>query len=499
RQTRSGRACPSSYRLLDRGFDLTDLHRQARAAQPQDEKDLPSADIADPISLTGRPRGPLAPSDKPSRSPPPRRNAKRARSPTGASPPRKKVGKKAVAALLRHLPPLPQARDVSQYKPVVGGSSQAKKRRSRINRAKKAARARSDVWTGPDTSRNVYKKHLREAACEPTDLDWEDMPTTSTAFTGKLEETEARLYTLDELRGEEYGFDYLDWNGVTPTGIVAPDGRVFAACIGGLGNPDYVKATESLAGILETVNKHVKFPKDARDHRRGQFGAQANGTSHGGGQTEPTNLKHTPTLDAVLAYLIALPAMIRIAHFASDAFANWAPRLFAYYSDMMEKLFESDSTLRRNFPRSVWACTTINFGPRTVTFKHRDFGNLSFGWCAITALGKFNPDLGGHLVLWDCKLIIRFPPGSTVLIPSAIINHSNTIIAEGETRYSITQYTSGSLFRWVEHGLQLDEKFYAGLSEEEQVAAQQANSERWDKGVEMFSTWEELQERGWAT
>ena len=126
-------------------------------------------------------------------------------------PPRKKRGKKA--ALPTFLPPLPsqQAPDLAEYKPVVGGASQAKKRRSRTNRAKKARR--TDIWTGPNTSRSVYTKHLRDAACEPTELDWEDMPTTSTGFTAKREETEARVYTLEELRGEEFGFDYLDWAG----------------------------------------------------------------------------------------------------------------------------------------------------------------------------------------------------------------------------------------------------------------------------------------------
>jgi hypothetical protein len=64
---------------------------------------------------------------------------------------------------------------------------------------------------------------------------------------------------------------------------------------------------------------------------------------------------------------------------------------------------------------------TFNFGPQTVTFDHRDSGNLAFGWCAITAFGNFDPTCGGHLVLWDMKLVIEFPPGSTILIPSAMM------------------------------------------------------------------------------
>jgi hypothetical protein len=59
-----------------------------------------------------------------------------------------------------------------------------------------------------------------------------------------------------------------------------------------------------------------------------------------------------------------------------------------------------------NFVGSVFAACTFNFGPHAITVPHLDFGNLSWGWCAITALGRFNPDLRGHLVLWDLKLII---------------------------------------------------------------------------------------------
>ncbi|KAJ7937906.1 hypothetical protein B0H13DRAFT_1580401, partial [Mycena leptocephala] len=64
----------------------------------------------------------------------------------------------------------------------------------------------------------------------------------------------------------------------------------------------------------------------------------------------------------------------------------------------------------------------------------------------------FDPDFGGHLVLWDLKLVIRFPPGATILIPSAIVRHSNVPIRPDERRCSFTQYTAGGLFRWIRDG-----------------------------------------------
>ena len=117
-------------------------------------------------------------------------------------------------------------------------------------------------------------------------------------------------------------------------------------------------------------------------------------------------------------------------------------------------------------PIPILTDDTYNLEPRTVSFKHKDFANLSFRWCAVTALGSFNCKMGGHLILWDCHLVIEFPPRCTILLPSAILAHSNVTIALKETRYSFTQYTAGGLFRWVENGFQKSTDFSASLSEE---------------------------------
>ena len=91
-------------------------------------------------------------------------------------------------------------------------------------------------------------------------------------------------------------------------------------------------------------------------------------------------------------------------------------------------------------------------GPAVVTFPHKDLKNLSWALCAITSLGKYDHKKGGHLVLWELKLVVEFPPGATILIPSSVITHGNTAVQKGETRRSITQYNSSSLFGWNAHG-----------------------------------------------
>lgn len=80
---------------------------------------------------------------------------------------------------------------------------------------------------------------------------------------------------------------------------------------------------------------------------------------------------------------------------------------------------------------------------------HTDYNNLSHGLCALTALGSYDHTLGGHLILFDLKLVIQFPAGSTALIPSGCVDHGNTPIRDGDIRLSIAQY---GLFRWVAYG-----------------------------------------------
>lgn len=104
------------------------------------------------------------------------------------------------------------------------------------------------------------------------------------------------------------------------------------------------------------------------------------------------------------------------------------------------------------FTNSVFAAATFNFGPNVRTFRHKDYNNFSYGWCGITALGDFDPKNGGHLVLWEPKVLIEFPAGSTIFIPSALAEHSNTPTSPGERRQSFTQYTAGGIFRFIACG-----------------------------------------------
>ncbi|KAJ7633770.1 hypothetical protein DFH06DRAFT_1004041 [Mycena polygramma] len=248
--------------------------------------------------------------------------------------------------------------------------------------------------------------------------------------------------------------------------------------------------TDSAAALLERKVSTGSFTEAQLHHRRAQepYPSISRGISHGGGQTEPGELCNNVANTKLTDELLRDASFQRLAGFANCLFQVFAPVLYAFYQVQMALIATWRPTLRWNFARSVFAACTFNFGPHAITVPHLDFGNLAWGWCAVTALGVFDPDVGGHLILWDLKLVIRFPPGSTILLPSALIRHSNVPVRAHERRYSFTQYTAGGLFRWIRNGFQTDEAFQRSATPVEQAARAKEAAGRWEAGVAMFST-----------
>ena len=129
--------------------------------------------------------------------------------------------------------------------------------------------------------------------------------------------------------------------------------------------------------------------------------------------------------------------------------ASYAPRIYEGARTNLKKVFDRYDW-KLTFPSSMYPAATINFGPRTVCVPHNDGEDDPVNFCHVTALGTFDPTTGGHIVLHDLKLAIEFPPGASILFPSALLRHSNTAIHPGERRQSFTQWVSGPLIRWAE-------------------------------------------------
>ncbi|RXW15677.1 hypothetical protein EST38_g10176 [Candolleomyces aberdarensis] len=218
----------------------------------------------------------------------------------------------------------------------------------------------------------------------------------------------------------------------------------------------------------------------------------------GGGQKHPGNLAQRLRSRCKLVQSILLNKSIkRIAGFQSSAFYFLAPKLYWRYANDLGRLYDSQSELCWNFEGSIYPCVAFNCGPQSITTLHFDQGNLSHGLCAVTPLGNFDWKKGGHLVLWELKLVLEFPPGTVALLPSAAVKHCNTPIQKGEERMSITQFAAGGLFRWVAYGMRSAKELGSMKASDGRNLKEKADKgveERWMEGLSLFSTTTSLEQ-----
>ncbi|PPQ80230.1 hypothetical protein CVT25_003529, partial [Psilocybe cyanescens] len=392
--------------------------------------------------------------------------------------------------------------------PVSTEAKRKARKRESSHRNRKKKREAAPMYH-PNPIRT--SKHVQNAKPAHSTLQAEDFPIASTGYIGRRKRNSCRHYELDELVGpaSELNFMLIKWDGMVSMPLVDNKQRVVGICAG---VPDkdntWSEVHHHAAELLESARPHLSFNRKDKKHRRGNFSALSVGISHGGGQPYPKTLRQDARNEPILEELMKDKVFERISGFATGAFAEWAPRLYSYQSDYLSRLIAHDQKLRRtnchpnpkekelcrNWPWTPWAAATFNFGPQTVCFQHADTGNLAFGWCAITALGNYDHTKGGHLVLWDLGLVIEFPPGSTILIPSSAIHHSNIRIQPGERRYSFTQFSAGGIFRWVDHDFQKVDDYKGSLGPED-VDVDEVRGKLSDQlsfGISLHSTIEEL-------
>ncbi|KAK7435151.1 hypothetical protein VKT23_019843 [Stygiomarasmius scandens] len=402
-------------------------------------------------------------------------------------------------------PSTPTATAQLQASQPIALSSSKKRKQQRAKQSSKANRKRKRTEEAASQNPDAYevrapshRKHVESSEPLESHFSFEtEARAASTSYVGLNDGSgiDRRTPALEELVGpnSKYKMELYTWDGRTPVPITTPQGRVFGLLAGQPADDStWASVAEAAANTLEAERKNCSFAKKQKKGRRGCFPALNAGIWHGGGRIRPGNLVHNEANTAVLERLANDWSFKRLVGFAHGVFASWAPRLFAYYQLHLQSLLENDPTITRFFQRSVWSAAAFNFGPRTICYPHVDFSNLPFGWCAIWALGKFDPKKGGHLILWELNLVIEFPPGSLVLIPSGVCRHSNAAIGRKETRYSFTQFSPGGIFRWVDHGFQTEEAYLASQSSQEALKEEQHKQERWQMGLNLLSTLQEL-------
>ncbi|KAG6818461.1 hypothetical protein H0H93_004789 [Arthromyces matolae] len=304
-----------------------------------------------------------------------------------------------------------------------------------------------------------------------------------------------REYSVDELVSH-YGFTEVSWNGHDPMVLADGEGNIWGVLAGQPSDPSFAKAANDALAFITKKSNEAGLTGHAEEHLRGDYHAFNVGYTYGNGGQTPSlrdNGKYNQMLQDIMQNVDVQRLLTYASVLEKASFQLWAPRLYQYYKEHMKSLYEL-LNVPPFFPRSVYPSAAFNLGGRVRTYVHRDTMNLPFGWCCVLALGNFDPDVSAKLILWDAKLIIRFPHGSTIFLPSASVTHSNSPIRAGDYRISITQYAPGGLFRWVDNGGRTEKE----LKEEDPDLYEKRQSEketRWKYGMTLLPTWKECQAR----
>ncbi|KAJ7015887.1 hypothetical protein C8F04DRAFT_1204826 [Mycena alexandri] len=190
-----------------------------------------------------------------------------------------------------------------------------------------------------------------------------------------------------------WGCEVVEGNGWL---IVDDQGRIIAILLGTPEDdewPGVIK--DAVAAMARTRKEAIQYGewRVGTVHRHGTHLPMRDGVTFGGGQKHIAGFQSSRSLFGTQQH-------------ASEILA------FSVRSS------RTTPKLTHTFRNSIFPAITLNCGD-AVSFEHCDMLNCVHGLCPVTSGGDFDHVLSGHLYLRQLRLIIQFPSGATILIPSA--------------------------------------------------------------------------------
>ncbi|TDL19315.1 hypothetical protein BD410DRAFT_842218 [Rickenella mellea] len=212
------------------------------------------------------------------------------------------------------------------------------------------------------------------------------------------------------------------------------------------------------------------------------------GVSMGGGQLHPKELDPLNKAHAeAIKRFASNPHVQSVMRHVEVTFNTFFPKLANTYQYMKDQALKIYGLVHDYFAFSSFSATAVNSGGDVATSWHRDFLNLVFGVCAVFVTGDFDHRISGHVIMKEFRTIVEIRPGDLYFEPSGSVTHRNAPIRKEETRNSCVLFSAAGLFRWQHQGFKKQEKKNGPKGE--------AGRSRWEEGINLFSTIEELSNR----
>lgn len=406
-------------------------------------------------------------------------------------------------SLLLSMPPLPppaskKSRAEAMGSALVGKPSHRASKKAKYRYARAVKRRDTQIAAGSATKAYV-KRHIAAAAASATTVDQEGSSVIPAGRWGgpKVESGYPKVYSVTEVL-KLSGLVLIKANGcvdfafalnalTSPTSksraIQTADGyRLMAHCAAPEG-PEWLKSMEVVDQALEMLFLNASAPTSGR---RGEYASLPCGYGFGGGRTMPGSYVNTPHNSPLIRKVLAIPAIQNIARMVDRGLLSFFPKLHALLTNLDEKIVDVDNPeIERAFPGCCYPACHLNLH-NACTLTHLDFFNLVFSMCAVASAGPFDHTRGGHIIAWSLGLVIEFPSGSTVYLPSACVDHGNIPVAAHERRHSMAFFVPAGLARWYHNGFRSDKEFCELASPEQLTTWIAYKAKLWEVGMELL-------------
>ncbi|KAJ7065914.1 hypothetical protein B0H15DRAFT_807675 [Mycena belliarum] len=302
---------------------------------------------------------------------------------------------------------------------------------------------------------------------------------------------EDRDYELSELVGEKsrFRFRLVSWGGGSPRAVVASDQSVVLVLGGRPQNQDWIphllpSANEACA---EAVRSIVQLPEEI---------ASASAPTLTGGVGESFNEDTRPRPEhggialntLVFFQLFRSLALKRLVGYGNHLLEVYCPSVLSALQEEKQDFLTHHPTANYPSDSSVFSAATFEFGgphKRTTCLGQPDRFQAG-GWSVLHALGDYVPMRGGHVIFWDLGLVVSFPPGSSILIPTGVIHYSFVKVRAGERRYSLLQWAGAGIPRWFANGRRTDLEFAVQATAAEHAEREAARVRGHSEAIEAF-------------
>ncbi|KAJ6449414.1 hypothetical protein C8R47DRAFT_1084721 [Mycena vitilis] len=269
---------------------------------------------------------------------------------------------------------------------------------------------------------------------------------------------EDREYALHEVVGAEsqFRFRLIVWGGGSTRTVHAQDKSLVLVLGGYPRNRQWHKTvTDPATRDCEAAIRDLRQPQEDIDAKLRPA------LSGGVGDTFNEPIVPTPPYGHVLNALVFFQlfstlAMKRLAGYGSILLQIYCKAAHSRLQAQKEEFLKRYPEAMYPSDTSVYSAATFDFG------APRRTANPTATKPPLGACLK-----GGHIILWDLGLVITFPAGASILIPTGLVRYSFVRVRPGESRYSLLQWAGAGMGRWFENGQRTDADFGARATREE--------------------------------